>query len=135
MAVNFTKTDLMNNDDYQTDTEPMKNLFPSIENISAAYWKAGRHRGYTRIGPADSWLKGFIVLDYSDYIKIESEYEWNEVKIKFEDDINPYITGFSGFLWYSSNDFSKAMTRNIYMMGDFYLDKANKILYFNLNTY
>jgi hypothetical protein len=128
----YSKDDL-NNVDYETNVELMINHFPGIENITAAYWKVGRY-GRSVIGPSDIWLKGFIVLEDIDYNKIESTYEWHEIQIVFEDGINPEITGFNDFNWYSSDDFSRRMNRNVYM-GDFYLDKINKVLYFNLSTY
>ena len=132
IAKNIKKIDLVKIE-YKTDLEPLKNHFPTLNDITSAYWKSGTY-GNSTIGLSDIWLKGFVILSDSKFDAIQSGYKWNESKISFDKGISPEITGLSGFHWYSSDDFSKFMNKNIFI-GNFYLDKNNRVLYFNLSTY
>jgi hypothetical protein len=125
--------------EHRTDLEPLKNHFPVLSDITAAYWKSGRY-GNSGIGLSDIWLKGFVILSGSKCDAIQSEYTWNEAEVSFDKgiapdkEIVPDITGLSNFRWYSSEGFTKLMNGNEFM-GDFYLDKNNQVLYFDLSTY
>jgi hypothetical protein len=119
---------------YRTDIEPLKNHFPDIDGIMAAFWKSGTF-GSTCIGPSDTWLKGFMLLNDTTLDVIQSGCDdWSEVGITFEEGIEPDVTSFNNFRWYSSKNFSKRMNKSVFM-GDYYLDKRNGVLYFDLSTY
>jgi len=135
----YTQTKLLNID-YRTDIAPLQERFTNLGNIQSAYWKSGAYNGASffgnLIGPTDYWLKGFILLSDTDYDIIQSEYNWDETEITFDDGINPSITGFDSYKWYSSEDINEQLIYYTYhLMGEFYLDKRNKILYFDVNTY
>lgn len=127
-----TRSDLANLN-YRTDVEPLKNHFPYLNEVTQAFWKSGRY-GDSLIGPSDVWLKGFVLLNNTDFDNLKSQYEWHKTEVIFEEGVNPNITGFEYFEWYLSKDFSEYLNQNTFM-GDFYLDKNNGILYFDLSTY
>lgn len=130
-----SKTNDLTKIHYKSNLEPLKNHFPFFSDITIAYWKSGTY-GNSRIaiGPSDTWLKGFMILTNSKFELIQSEFKWDEVEILFDKGISPDITNFNHFEWHLSDDFSEFMNQNIFI-GNFYLDKNNKVMYFDLSTY
>ncbi|MCD8090590.1 MAG: hypothetical protein LUD81_08240 [Clostridiales bacterium] len=119
--------------EYRTDTEPLVKRFGSEIPIETCCWKGGAI-GRVNFGPTSVWLKGFIFADedYIDYIFEESDLM--PAEISFEKGIDPEITGFESFEWYTDGELSDEITGNDYW-GNFYFDKINGVIYFDVESF
>jgi len=122
--------------EFRTDIEPLQRRFPYYFNNShEIFWKAARyHTEFFPLGPSDIWFKGYILLDIADFDFLKLEIDWTRVELVFEEGMEPCITGFDSFKWHSSEEMRRALRREYHYQGNFYLDKINRVLYFDFST-
>jgi len=122
--------------EYRVDIEPLQRRFPYyFNNSQEIFWKTGRYNGgYLPPGPTDVWFKGFILLDTADFDVLKLESSWTRIELVFEEGMDPSVTGFDGFEWHSSEEMRRALRREYHYQGNFYLDKINRVLYFDFST-
>ena len=127
--------------EYRTDIEPLHRRFARFDNSHETFWKAGRYNGgFLPPGPTDIWLRGFIILNPTDFYALKLEGNWTRTELVFEEGMDPSVTGLDHFDWHSSREMSQTILREsryrgFYYLGSFYLDKANEILYFYIATF
>ncbi|MCL6592120.1 MAG: hypothetical protein K6U80_19505 [Firmicutes bacterium] len=117
---------------YQTDIEPIRNRFPKLCGIKQVFWKAGLISKTNNVpGPSSYWMKGFIVLNKEEYVKLAREYKWTMVESSWKPDLNSTILGKNIYRWSFSNDFNEYIKPSSFF-GKFYLDLENGIIFFNV---
>ncbi len=147
--INSNSKNIVKDSEYSTDLERIENVFPYVDHIEKCYWATGKIGNDSRlsVGPNDYWFKGYIILDSEIGDKILSLFDWIDVN-DFDENGNPTtpswhhigkmtspkVTGLSDFDWVQSPDFSEFVKAENFM-GEYYFDKNNKIIYFDLSTY
>ncbi|MBE7059471.1 MAG: hypothetical protein E7389_01455 [Ruminococcaceae bacterium] len=129
---NYMHNDNLMQSDYRTDTEPLVNRFGNVIDIQSCYWKTAKISNFN-FGPTAYRLKGFIILTETCFDNIKSEYDFEQISLTFEENINPHITGLSNFEWYYNKLLSDKISQNAYI-GNWYIDINNGILYFDLES-
>lgn len=117
---------------YRRDEQPIRERFPNIPEIQSCYWKANAI-GRTDFGPTNYWMKGFIVLEESEWLKLLDEYSWENIDLYFPKGIDPRITNFNKFNWAYNKDF-ELRVKTTSFVGGIYLDTKNGILYFSVEN-
>lgn len=122
--------------EYRTDLEPLENKFPILADSPACYWKASTINASLFPGPTDIYYKGFVVLTEQAQQQIWDDYGWDfiEVSLQFEEGIDPHITGYEGFMWMRSREFTRSMIEG-HFLGYLYVDFVNGVLYIDISTY
>lgn len=120
------------NTEYRTDIQPLADRFGENIEIKSCFWKANVI-GRDSIGPTSYWMKGFIIINNDTLEKIENEYDLAKIKINFDEDVNPAVTGFNDFNWCYNDELSKKI-KGAGFIGDFYIDTNNGVLYFDLES-
>ncbi len=139
--VNTKKVD----SEYSTELEPIISRFANLSNIESCYWKSGRvSKKLLSIGPTDIWFKGYIVLGNDEGIGLANSYKWEDVTEydekgnpkwgEYGEILSPEVTGFTNFEWKYSKEFSEYVKID-QMMGEYYFDVKNNIVYFDLSSY
>lgn len=118
--------------DYRTDIQPLADRFGENIEIKSCFWKANVI-GRDSVGPTPYWMKGFIIINNDTLEKIENEYDLAEIKINFDEDVNPAVTGFNDFKWCYNDELSKKI-KGTGFIGEFYIDTNNGVLYFDLES-
>ena len=118
--------------DYRTDIQPLADRFGENIEIKSCFWKANVI-GRDLVGPTPYWMKGFIIINNDTLEKIENEYDLAEIKINFDEDVNPAVTGFNDFKWCYNDELSKKI-KGAGFVGEFYIDTNNGVLYFDLES-
>lgn len=119
--------------EYRFDREPLIKNFPDMPMFQDCYWKTNTI-GRTDFGPTNFWLMGFIVCANQD-IKNDllKQYAWEACNINFPPGINPEITGFQKFNWYSNKDFAMDIIPPSYL-GNVYFDSINGVVYVDVEN-
>lgn len=117
----------------RTDKEAIINRFPNIGDFEKCYWKSGvmGSGGRWIPGPSDYWMKGFIEIDA---VKVKYYIEKYDMKVLDENlQISFIPENYDNTIskWFYSkefNDFKKPPS----ILGNFYIDSANNMIYFEV---
>lgn len=87
-----------------TDTEALKDVFPSLEGIESTEWEYELMSVEGRTpGPSDYSYRGIIVLDESSSENYWNKYEWTEVTEQLEAQ-SVDLSEYANKTWYVSNE-------------------------------
>ena len=130
--------------EYRTDIEPLTNRFPILEGSTVCFWKASTINDSRAPGPTDIYIRGFVVLTESTFNQLKEEYTWENIMPyppyqpfappRFEEGMEPEVTGHTTFDWYQSKEFTDYMILGRYA-GEMHVDLINGILYIDITTY
>jgi hypothetical protein len=118
---------------YREDVQPIIDRFSELREISECYWKADVV-GDLDFGPADYWIKAFVILETETKSQFLEEYEWAEATVEFDEIVSPSITGFSDFYWTYNEEFSEKIIGKSFM-GRAFFDTTNGVVYIEANTF
>lgn len=120
----------------QTDIKLLSNRFPEFINektVTRCCYIADKYSSYSRIGPDTYWMKGLVKITDSELKRLLSEYDFSECEVIPSDKLSPFLSEYSNVKWHYSQELSYDITKSNFV-GNFYLDTANGIYYFEVDS-
>jgi hypothetical protein len=118
---------------YRIDKEPIKNRFPKLGKFEKCYWKADiiGDKSSRVPGPTPYWMKGFVFISKESLEDFEKNFSWTPVKENWKPSLGTDILAIDTFEWLISDGFNEFIKPPSFF-GNFYLDKVNGIIYFDI---
>ena len=120
----------------QTDIKLLSNRFPEFINektVTRCCYIADKYSSYSRIGPDTYHMEGCVKLTDSELKRLLSEYDFSECEVIPSDKLSPFLSEYSNVKWHYSQELSYDITKSNFV-GNFYLDTANGIYYFEVDS-
>jgi hypothetical protein len=134
IMVNNSSKDVKQDLTIKNDKEPIINRFPNIGEFKNCYWMAdtiGKHDNKRIPGPSGYWIKGFIEVDYEKLTTFIEKYNMKKVENSPQIDFTPENYDKKKSFWLFSDDFNNYIKPPSFF-GKFYIDSANKLIYFDV---
>lgn len=120
----------------QTNLKLLSDRFPEFiteETATSCCYTADKYSSYSRIGPDTYHMEGCVKLTDSELKRLLSEYDFSECEVIPSDKLSPFLSEYSNVKWHYSKELSYDITKSNFV-GKFYLDTANGIYYFEVDS-